>query len=103
MAKKPLSQRWTRVGGTVVQRDAYSAFLAMCDVNNEHDPGLLREKWPSVETFLRRAGLARDFNQSTDFDLSKSTKEPEFAAAFSSEMMHARIIRSEWSEVHFPV
>ena len=92
-AKKPLSQRWTRVGGTVVQRDAYSAFLAMCVVNNEHDPKLLREKWPSAETFSRRAGLARDFNQSTDFDLSKATKEPDFAAAFSSEMMHAGIIR----------
>ena len=60
-AKKPLAQRWTRVGNTVVQRDAYSAFLAMCVVENEHNPQLLREKWPSVETFLRRAGLARNF------------------------------------------
>ena len=92
-AKKPLNQRWTRVGDTVVQRDAYSAFLAMCVVENEHDPQLLREKWRSVETFFRRAGLARNFNQSTDFDLSKSTNEPAFAAAFSSETVHAGIIR----------
>lgn len=90
--KKSLKQRWTRIGNTVVQRDAYSAFLAMCVIENRHDPRLLREKWPSVETLLRRAGLARDYNPAKDFDLSRSAIEPVFAAAFRQSGMHARII-----------
>ncbi len=92
--KKPLSQRWARVGDVIVQRDAYSAFLAMCVVEGQHDPCLIRKKWASVETLLKHAGLAYDLKQpNREIDLSKSTKEPSFAAAFRQRRQHARIIR----------
>ena len=64
-AKKPLGQRWTRVGNTVVQRDAYSAFLAMCVVDNEHNPRLLRRKVAECGDVLEACRIGSGF-QSVD-------------------------------------
>lgn len=62
--KKPLSQRWHRLGGTqrLVQRDMYSAFLAKFAGNEQHNPCQLEQGWPVAEPLLERAGLC--FNES---------------------------------------
>src|SRR4051812_26837493 len=56
--KKPLSQRWHVFGNGVtepVQRDLYSAFLAMhCD-RDTLDIRQARRAWPGAEPLLRRA------------------------------------------------
>jgi putative transposase len=60
--KKPLSQRWHRLGGgsTLVQRDCYSAFLAQHASEGGHDPTQLARAWAAAEPLLRRAGLCVD-------------------------------------------
>lgn len=60
--KKPLSQRWHRLGGTLVwvQRDLYSAFLAKHVQEGRHDPNQLEEGWSVAEPLLVRAGLCRE-------------------------------------------
>lgn len=60
--KKPLSQRWHRLGGgnTLVQRDCYSAFLAKYATGSAHNPRQLEEAWTAAESLLRRAGLCVD-------------------------------------------
>ena len=64
--KKPLSQRWHRLGDTptLVQRDCYSAFLARNVVvegqENQHKPSRLQESWATTEPLLRRAGLCTE-------------------------------------------
>lgn len=74
-------------------RLSFKGCSGMCLTNDDiRTSTLLREKWPSVETLLRRAGLARDYNPAKDFDLSRSAIEPVFAAAFRQSGMHARII-----------
>ena len=57
--KKPLSQRWHRLGGssTIVQRDCYSAFLAKHAQESKHDSRRLNEGWTAAEPLLRRTGL----------------------------------------------
>lgn len=57
--KKPLKQRWHRVGGgdVLAQRDAYSAWLARHVSDGQHNPRWLEESWPAAEALLRRAGL----------------------------------------------
>lgn len=57
--KKPLSQRWHPVGASdkMAQRDCYSAFLAKCVVEGEHNPRQLETSWPAAEPLLQRAGL----------------------------------------------
>lgn len=57
--KKPLSQRWHRLngGGTLVQRDIYSAFLARNVEDGQHNPTRLKSDWAAQEPALRRAGL----------------------------------------------
>lgn len=58
--KKPLSQRWHRLGGansTLVQRDCYSAFLAKHATGSGHNPIRLQEGWGAAEPLLKRAGL----------------------------------------------
>ncbi len=60
--KKPLSQRWHRLGGgtgQLVQRDSYSAFLAKHVQEGRHSPSRLEEGWAVAEPLLRRAGLCR--------------------------------------------
>lgn len=91
--KKPLGQRWTRVGDCVVQRDAYSAFLAAFADDKGHDRSLLRKEWTRAEPLLRAAGLCRDFNPATDGDLSKSTREPVFAVHFRQSGMQLEAFR----------
>jgi hypothetical protein len=73
-AKKPLSQRWHRLGGTgaYVQRDCYSAFLAKHASGDAHNPTRLNEAWAAAEPLLRRAGLC--------VDPSASGKAPAFPA-----------------------
>lgn len=60
--KKPLSQRWHRLGGdtVLVQRDIYSAFLTRNVEAGEHNPTRLNEDWAAQEPVLRRAGLCVD-------------------------------------------
>lgn len=100
--KKPLRQRWAKVGDCVVQRDAYSAFLASCANENEHDQSVLSGAWTRAEPLLRDAGLCRDFNPATDGDLSKSTKEPAFAACFRQSGMHLETFRKSGDSRSYP-
>lgn len=60
--KKPLSQRWHPLGdgAVLVQRDCYSAFLAKCVMEGEHNPCQLDSSWPAAELLLRRVGLLRE-------------------------------------------
>ena len=63
-AKKPLSQRWHRLGessgsGVIVQRDCYSAFLAKHATEDGHSSSRLEEGWAVAEPLLERAGLCR--------------------------------------------
>lgn len=62
--KKPLSQRWHRLGGSsdanvIVQRDCYSAFLAKHATEDGHSSSRLAEGWAVAEPLLERAGLCR--------------------------------------------
>lgn len=73
--KKPLSQRWHRLGGnadgstpagnplvaeTLVQRDVYSSFLAEHAEGDDHNPATLEREWQTAESLFRRAGLCVD-------------------------------------------
>ena len=62
--KKPLSQRHHNLGDGVscVQRDVYSAFLALNASEEQHNPHQLQQSWSAVEPLLRRTGLC--INQS---------------------------------------
>ena len=62
--KKPLSQRHHLLGDGVscVQRDVYSAFLALNASGEQHNPHKLQQSWSAVEPLLRRTGLC--INQS---------------------------------------
>lgn len=57
--KKPLSQRWHvfRDGRGRVQRDVYSAFLALHAQGNTHNPSGLDLAWGELASSLLRAGL----------------------------------------------
>ena len=59
--KKPLKERWHRWGntGTLVQRDAMSAFLACHATEKGHDRALLLEKGTTAEALLSGSGLCR--------------------------------------------
>ncbi|MDA8383348.1 MAG: hypothetical protein M0037_09860, partial [Betaproteobacteria bacterium] len=65
-AKKPLSQRWHRIGGddVIVQRDCCSAFLAKHATEDGHSSSRLEEGWAVAEPLLERAGACRH-HQST--------------------------------------
>lgn len=60
--KKPLSQRHHNVadGKSCVQRDMYSAFLALNVSGKTHNPHQLAQSWSAVEPLLRRMGLCVD-------------------------------------------
>ncbi len=60
-AKKPLSQRWHRLGGdnVIVQRDCYSAFLAKHATADGHSSSRLEEGGAVAEPLLERAGVCR--------------------------------------------
>lgn len=70
--KKPLSQRHHNLadGKSCVQRDIYSAFLALNVKDNTHNPHQLHISWSAVEPLLRRMGLC--------VDQSSSGKAPRF-------------------------
>lgn len=63
--KKRLGERWHVLGRVIsdgallIQRDCYSAYLALCVVNNEHQPSRLKERWPIVKPLLARADWCR--------------------------------------------
>lgn len=63
-AKKPLCQRWHKLGDTniYVDRDIMSAFLACYATDTGHNPILLREKWATAEELLGTAGLRRQYS-----------------------------------------
>jgi transposase len=53
--KKPLSQRWHRCAcGVVMQRDLFSAFLAMCVEDEKLNAEKAREIWPAGEDCLSK-------------------------------------------------
>ena len=60
--KKPLSQRHHVLDDktSVVQRDSYSAFLALNAEGNTHNLSQLKSSWATVEPLLRRARLCVD-------------------------------------------
>ncbi len=64
-SKKTLSERWHFLGdknaqeSVIVQRDCYSAFLALCVIENEHQPSQLHLRWPVVKQLLEQAGWCR--------------------------------------------
>ena len=53
--KKPLSQRWHTCCDLNIQRDLYSAFLAVSVVENKLDTADVIKRWRSTETVLQRA------------------------------------------------
>jgi hypothetical protein len=69
--KKPLSQRHHNLGDGVscVQRDMYSAFLALNASGETHNPHQLEMSWSAVEPLLRRTGLC--VNQSANGKASR--------------------------------
>lgn len=64
-SKKKLNERWHFLGGKnsesalLIQRDCYSAFLAICVIENEHQPSQLHSRWPVVKQLLEQAGWCR--------------------------------------------
>lgn len=70
--KKPLSQRHHNLadGKCCIQRDIYSAFLALNAQENTHNPHQLHVSWSAVEPLLRRMGLC--------LEQSSSGKAPRF-------------------------
>ena len=56
--KKPLSQRVHTHCGLNIQRDVYSAFLALSVKDNALDVPSVNERWLSMETMLRTASLS---------------------------------------------
>lgn len=71
--KKPLSQRHHNLadGKSCIQRDIYSAFLALNALENTHNPHQLQTSWSAVEPLLRRTGLC--VNQSS---IGKASRFP---------------------------
>jgi hypothetical protein len=65
--KKKLNQRWHFLGGkksesgVLVQRDCYSAFLALCVVDNKHQSSRLHSRWPVVRQLLEQVGWCRKY------------------------------------------
>lgn len=60
--KKPLSQRYHVLNDktAVVQRDIYSAFLALNADKDKHNLSQLKKSWATVEPLLRRARICVD-------------------------------------------
>ena len=61
--KKPLSQRVHTHCGLNIQRDVYSAFLALSVKDNALDVPSVNERWLSMETMLRTASLPKPESQ----------------------------------------
>lgn len=92
--KKPLSQRWHRLGETnwIIQRDVYSALLAMCAAENEHDPSAVERRLRAKDALLQSAGLLRQFQPAKDQTwaqaLARLTREP--IVDFASEPVQTK-------------
>ncbi|MBK8970846.1 MAG: transposase [Hahellaceae bacterium] len=80
--KKRLSERWHLLGGvregavTLVQRDLYSAFLALCATENEHHDCQLRERWPIVKELLEQASWCRQLEVASGGTIVLPTVKP---------------------------
>ena len=92
--KKPLSQRWHRLGETnwIIQRDVYSALLAMCAAENGHDPSSVERRLRAKDALLQSAGLLRQFQPAKDQTwaqaLARLTREP--IVDFASEPVQTK-------------
>lgn len=92
--KKPLSQRWHRLGETnwIIQRDVYSALLAMCAAENGHDPSAVERRLRAKDALLQSAGLLRQFQPAKDQTwaqaLARLTREP--IVDFASEPVQTK-------------
>lgn len=95
--RKPLQQRWHSLGGsdTLVSRDIYSALLACCVKNGEHDPVSIERCWQAVEHQLKSAGFVRDIKLPKGPDrerfLSRLVRDP--SPGFTSEAVQTKIFR----------
>ncbi|MBE0507284.1 MAG: transposase [Marinospirillum sp.] len=80
--KKTLSERWHFLGGKtsesalLVQRDCYSAFLALCVIENEHQPSQLHARWPVVKQLLEQAGWCRQIEVANGGTIVLPTAKP---------------------------
>ena len=94
--KQPLSQRWHRLGETnwIIQRDVYSALLAMCAAENGHDPSAVERRLRAKDALLQSAGLLRQFQPAKDQTWAQAlaglTREP--IVAFASEPVQTKTI-----------
>lgn len=80
--KKKLSERWHFLGGRasesalLVQRDCYSAFLALCAIENEHQPSQLHSRWPVVKQLLEQVGWCRQIQVANGGTIVLPTVKP---------------------------
>ncbi|MBE0505712.1 MAG: transposase [Marinospirillum sp.] len=80
--KKTLSERWHFLGGKtsesalLVQRDCYSAFLALCVIENEHQSSQLHTRWPVVKQRLEQAGWCRPIEVANGGTIVLPTAKP---------------------------
>lgn len=80
--KKTLSERWHFLGGKtaesalLVQRDCYSAFLALCANENEHQSSQLHARWPVVKQLLEQAGWCRQIEVANGRTIVLPTAKP---------------------------
>ena len=81
-SKKKLSERWHVLGGQttqepiIVQRDCYSAFLAYCVVENEHQSSQLHHRWPVVKQLLEQTGWCRSIQVANGGTIVLPTVKP---------------------------
>ena len=83
--KKQLSERWHVLGGkaaeitessVIVQRDMYSAFLALCVAENGHQSSQLTMRWPVVKQLLEKTGWCRQIQIASGGTLVLPTVTP---------------------------
>lgn len=96
-AKKPLSQRWHlfRDGRGTVQRDVYSAFLAMQSDGNTHNPFKLETAWAEMTTMLQVAGLCERYQEANEAGEVSSPLEYGSASLPSELLPKSPSARSE--------
>jgi len=90
--RKPLQQRWHSLGGsdTLVSRDIYSALLACCVKNGEHDPVSIERCWQAVEHQLKSAGFVRDIK------LPKGPDRERFLSRLVRDPVFVKILQKNW-------
>lgn len=85
--KKPLSQRVHTHCGLNIQRDVYSAFLALSVKSNALDVPSVNERWLSMETMLRTASLSKPESQAV-----KVRFRPNRVAKATSERLVQKVL-----------